>query len=171
MTTVDYVLMLAILGGLSLALFVGFFGKSKEHSLRWMAVFLVIAGIGLVIALGPELAVAILGQETQGEIQEIVSQRKRSVAYVRFTTSEGTETVFIARQGIRRGGYQVGQKVPVRFWSRKPSLAVIANRQSMWQPLGIGAGFAMAPLVTAGLIFLRLARRARRELTQTDFGF
>ena len=81
-----------------------------------------------------------------------MARRKTLHPVVRFVTADGQDVVFCNRQGVSRNAYAIGQSVAVYYLASEPTLAAVAARQTLWQPLAIGTVVSLVPLVGGGAL-------------------
>lgn len=162
MSLFDQILMGVIFGGFVVAFAFVFLLRRKRWSLTFVGVSLLVSSGGLFVALASQFHVALFGDDAEGRIVDTHWERRNSYVIVRYTTPAGNDVDFRCRQGVSRGNYKVDELVPVRYLPTDPTHATIANRESMYQPLIIGALFSSALLFGAALILWKQTTRPAR---------
>jgi hypothetical protein len=152
MSLFDQILLGVIFGSFVLAFVFLFLVRRTRWGLAPVGLCLIVASIGLFIALASQFHVALFGEDVEGKIVKVHLERRHEYVMVRYTTPEGNEVDFRWGQGINRVTYKVNELVPVRYLPHDPTRAMIANRQSMDQALTIGTVFSLVLLIAAGFI-------------------
>jgi hypothetical protein len=122
---------------------------------------LIAFGVSLFLALSYyQLRLVLFGERTEGVVTDVVPRRKAYRPVVRFVAKDGQEVEFRCRQGVQQDTYAVGQSVPVYYLASDPTFAIVASRQSLWQPLVFVTPFFFLPLVGGGvLVYKQSVRR------------
>src|SRR5262249_61884002 len=95
------------------------------------------------------------GERAEGVVTDVVPRRRAYRPVVRFVARDSQEVEFRCRHGVQRDTYAVGQSVPVYYLASDPTFAVVASRQSLWQPLAFAPALFLLPLVGGGVLVYR----------------
>jgi hypothetical protein len=165
MSFLEQILLWLVFGSLVLAFVFVFLVPRTRWGLAPVGPCLIVASVGMLVSLGSTFQIVLFGENAEGMIVEIHLERRHEYVRVRYTTPEGNEVDFRSSQGIKAGAYRLNELVPVRYLTQTPTRAMIANRQSMYQPLTMGMLFSLALLIAAGFILRK--RSARPHLRES----
>jgi hypothetical protein len=164
MSFLEQILLLLVVGSLVLAFVFLFLVPRTRWGLAPVGLCLIVASVGILVSLASNIQIVLFGKDAEGIIVEIHLERRHEYVRVRYTTPEGNEVDFRSSQGIKAGTYEINELVPVRYLPNAPTRAMIANRQSMYQPLTMGTVFSLALLIAAGFVLRKRSARPNPSL-------